>query len=153
MMPAIYGNSYHIAQSPGYVTITYEMVHDTRVIPLGGRPTSARIRQYLGDARGLWEGDTLVVETTNFMDKCLPRRRATSLKVVERFTPTGPDPPVVRDHRRPAHVDPAMDVLACSSRETRPAAVRYECHEGNYGLPNILSAARAEERTAVPGPP
>ena len=70
MMPAIYGNAYEIVQGPGYVAITYEMVHETRVIPLDGRPhVGERIRMYMGDARGHWEGNTLVVETTNFTDK------------------------------------------------------------------------------------
>src|SRR5262245_36374389 len=70
MMPAIYGNSYRIHQGPGFVTITYEMVHDTRVIPLDGRThVAGSIRQYMGDGRGRWDGNTLVVETTNFTDK------------------------------------------------------------------------------------
>ena len=68
ILPVIYGNGNLIFQSPGYVSITYEMVHDTRIIPLDGRPHIGRdIRQYLGDARGRFEGDTLVVETTNFL--------------------------------------------------------------------------------------
>ena len=70
MMPAIYGNSYQIVQGPGWVAIRYEMVHETRVIPLDGRPHAAdKIHSYMGDARGHWEGDTLVVETTNFLEK------------------------------------------------------------------------------------
>ena len=70
MMPAIYGNSYQIVQGPDYVAIVYEMIHETRVIPLDGRPHVGRaIRSYMGDARGRWEGDTLVVETTNFKDQ------------------------------------------------------------------------------------
>ena len=92
MMPAIYGNSYQIQQGPGFVTITYEMVHDTRVIPLDGRPHLAgSIRQYMGDARGRWEGNTLVVETTNFTDKTPYRGSSDQLKMIERFTPLGPD--------------------------------------------------------------
>src|SRR4051812_3785037 len=70
MMPAIYGNAYEIVQGPGYVVITYEMVHEARVIPLAPAPhAGAGIRMYMGDARGHWEGNTLVVETTNFTDK------------------------------------------------------------------------------------
>ena len=91
-MPAIYGNSYQIHQGPGFVTITYEMVHDTRVIPLDGRPhVASSIRQYMGDARGRWEGNTLVVETTNFTDKTPYRGSSDQLKIIERFTPLGPD--------------------------------------------------------------
>ena len=92
MMPAIYGNSYQIQQGPGVVTITYEMVHDTRVIPLDGRPhVVSSVRQYLGDARGRWEGHTLVVETTNFTDKTPYRGSSDQLRMIERFTPLGPD--------------------------------------------------------------
>ena len=73
MMPAIYGNSYQILQGPGYVAISYEMVHETRIIPLDGRPhVGNRIREYMGDARGHWDGNTLVVETTNFMEVTAP---------------------------------------------------------------------------------
>ena len=87
MMPAIYGNSYQIVQGPGYVAIRYEMIHETRVIPLDGRPHVGKdIHLYMGDARGHWEGDTLVVETTNFRDAGLPRRQRERLKLVERFT-------------------------------------------------------------------
>src|SRR5204862_8279319 len=70
MMPAIYGNSYQIIQAPGYVAIQYAMIHETRVIPLDGSPhASPAIRTYMGDARGHWDGETLVVETTNFRDE------------------------------------------------------------------------------------
>ncbi len=92
MMPAIYGNWYQIQQGPGFVTITYEMVHDTRVIPVDNRPhVSSKIRQYVGDARGRWDGNTLVVETTNFNDKVPYRGSSDQLRIVERFTPIGPD--------------------------------------------------------------
>ena len=70
MMPAIYGNSYQIIQAPGFVAIRYEMIHETRIIPLDGRAhVGRRSRRYMGDARGHWEGNTLVVETTNFRDR------------------------------------------------------------------------------------
>jgi len=89
MMPAIYGNSYQIQQGPGIVTITYEMIHDTRVIPLDSRPhISSGIRQYLGDARGHWDGNTLVVETTNYSPRTTFRFPVASetLHSVERLT-------------------------------------------------------------------
>ena len=93
MMPAIYGNSYQILQGPGYVAIKYEMVNETRVIPLGGRaaPRAARFAQYLGDARGHFEGNTLVVETTNFTDKTAYRGSSDNLKLIEHFRPIGPN--------------------------------------------------------------
>jgi hypothetical protein len=90
MMPAIYGNSYQILQAPGYVTMVYEMIHEIRVIPLDGRPHAApNVRSYMGDARGHWEGDTLVVETTNFRDGIWLDVNGSPLtdagKVIERF--------------------------------------------------------------------
>jgi hypothetical protein len=159
MMPAIYGNQYQIVQAPGYVAILYEMIHETRVIPLdpstsagspraesrgNGRP---RIGQDMGEARGRWEGDTLVVETTNFKERSVYRNaNLETLKLTERFTRTAPD-----KVRWAVTVDDsttwtrpwtfAMPLTA----DPNPLPL-YECHEGNYGLKNILSAARAEER-------
>ena len=151
MMPAIYGNSYHIQQGPGFVTITYEMVHDTRVIPLDGRPhLDSSIRQYVGDGRGRWEGNTLVIETTNFTDKTPYRGSSDQLKLVERFTPLGPDTGewavTFEDPRTWAKPWTfAMNL----TRDAAQPPFEYACHEGNYGLRNILEAARAEERAAA----
>ncbi len=148
MMPAIYGNSYQIQQSPGFVTITYEMVHDTRVIPLDNRPhLSSKIRQYLGDARGHWEGNTLVVETTNFNDKVPYRNSSEHLRIVERFTALGPDTLEWAITFDDSHTwaRPWTFAMHLTHDESQPP-FEYACHEGNYGLRNILSAARAEER-------
>ena len=150
MMPAIYGNSYHVAQSPGVVTITYEMIHDTRVILLDGSPhVSQTIRQYLGDARGRWEGDTLVVETTNFNDKVPYRGSSEHLTLVERFTPLGPDTLEWSVTFEDAHTweRPWTFAMNLTHDETQPL-FEYACHEGNYGLANMLSVARAEEAAA-----
>ncbi|HEY3517603.1 MAG TPA: hypothetical protein VGL98_11195 [Gammaproteobacteria bacterium] len=150
MMPAIYGNSYHIAQSPGAVTITYEMIHDTRVIPLDGSPhISPAIRQYLGDARGHWEGNTLVVETTNFNDKVPYRGSSEHLKLIERFTPLGPDTLEWSVTFEDPHTweRPWTFAMNLLHDESQPL-FEYACHEGNYGLANILTAARAEEAAA-----
>ena len=150
MMPAIYGNSYHIHQSPGYVTITYEMVHDTRVIPLDGRPhVASSVRQYMGDARGRWEGNTLVVETTNFNDKVPYRGSSEHLKLVERFTPLGPDTLEWSVTFEDPHTweRPWTFAMNLVHDESQPL-FEYACHEGNYGLANILTAARAEEAAA-----
>ena len=150
MMPAIYGNSYQIAQSPDAVTITYEMIHDTRVIPLDGRPhVSPSIRLYLGDARGHWEGNTLVVETTNFTDRTPYRGSSQDLKLVERFTPLGPDTlewSVTFDDPH-TWMRPWTFAMNLIHDESQPL-FEYACHEGNYGLSNILSVARAEEAAA-----
>jgi hypothetical protein len=149
MMPAIYGNSYRIHQGPGFVTITYEMVHDTRVIPLDGRSHVANsIRQYVGDARGRWEGNTLVVETTNFTDKTPYRGSSEQLKIVERFTLLGPDTvewAVTFDDPH-TWARPWTFAMNLTKADESQQPFEYACHEGNYGMRNILSAARAEEQ-------
>jgi hypothetical protein len=146
MMPAIYGNSYQIHQGPGFVAIRYEMIHETRVIPLDGRAhVGSKIRTYMGDAVGHWEGNTLVVETTNFRD---PNRGASEkLKLIEHFKPVAPNKvewAVTYDDAatwaRPWTF--AMNL----TKDATQAPFEYACHEGNYGLRNILSAARSEEK-------
>jgi hypothetical protein len=150
MMPAIYGNSYRIHQGPGVVTITYEMVHDTRVIPLDNRPHVApSIRQYVGDARGHWEGNTLVVETTNFTDKTPYRGSSDQLKMIERFTLLGPDTvewAVTFDDPH-TWARPWTFAMSLTKADESQQPFEYACHEGNYGMRNMLSAARAEEKS------
>jgi hypothetical protein len=150
MMPAIYGNSYRIHQGPGFVTITYEMVHDTRVIPLDGRPhVAGSIRQYVGDGRGHWEGNTLVVETTNFTDKTPYRGSSEQLKMTERFTILGPDTvewAVTFDDPH-TWAKPWTFAMNLTKADESQQPFEYACHEGNYGMRNILSAARAEEKS------
>jgi hypothetical protein len=154
MLPVIYGNSFQIVQSPGYVAIRYEMIHEARVIPLDGRPHApAKVRTYMGDPRGHWEGNTLVVETTNFTAKTAigvngnGTFNSESLKLVERFTPVSPS--VVE--WRVTVDDPATWTRPWTfalnlTRDESQGVFEYACHEGNYAMPNILSAARAEER-------
>jgi hypothetical protein len=152
MMPAIYGSSYEIVQGPNSVAILYEMVHETRVIPLDGRGhVGPAIRSYMGDPRGRWEGDTLVVETTNFKDEIAYRNaNADTLKLIERFRATGPDTVewsvTVDDPSTWTRAWTFAMTLTKKDRSQRP--FEYACHEGNYGLRNILSAARAEEAAA-----
>jgi len=87
MLPSFYNNNYQIVQGPGYVAILVEMIHDVRVIPLDGRPhVSGNVRQWMGDSRGHWEGNTLVVDTTNFTDKTRFRGADEKMHLVERFT-------------------------------------------------------------------
>jgi hypothetical protein len=146
MMPAIYGNSYQIVQGPGVVTIGYEMVNETRVIPLDARPhAAAAIRSYMGDARGRFEGDSLVVETTNFNGRVPFRGSSDRLRVVERFTPVAP-------HRVEWSVtldDPATWTrpwtFAMRLTQVDEPPFEYACHEGNYAMRNILGIARAQE--------
>jgi hypothetical protein len=148
MMPAVYGNSYQIVQTPGYVAIRYEMIHETRLVPLDGRPHLPRdLRLDMGDARGRWEGDTLVVETTNFRGRSAYRgSNPETLRLVERFTRIAPDKirwaVTVEDPTtwtRPWTFSVPLTIT--DSEQVMP----YECHEGNYAMTNILSGARAEE--------
>jgi len=146
MMPAIYGNSYEIVQGPGFVAIQYEMVNELRVIPLDGRPhVGSAIRNYMGDARGHFEGDTLVVETTNFTDKVPYRGSSENLRLIERFTPRAPgvvEWSVTFD-------DPStwarQWTFAMNLTQTTERPFEYACHEGNYAMRNILGIARQEE--------
>ena len=148
MMPAIYGNSYQIHQGPGYVAIHYEMVNETRIIPLDTRPhVSSRIRSYLGDARGHFEGNTLVVETTNFTDKTPYRGSSEFLKMTERFKITAPDTvewSVTFDDPH-TWAKPWTFAMNLTKVDDSQRPFEYACHEGNYGMRNILTAARAEE--------
>jgi len=152
MMPAIYGNGYQIVQTPGYVAIIYEMIHETRVIPLDGRPHSpSNVRSYLGDARGHWEGDTLVVETTNFREQGIYRNaNPETFRLIERFTRIAPDTvkwAVTVDDRQ-TWTKPWTFSMPLTKDDSGPV-LEYACHEGNLGLMNILSAARAEEKKAA----
>jgi hypothetical protein len=149
MMPAIYGNSYDITQGPGFVAIRYEMVHETRVIPLDGRPhVPSSIKSYMGDARGRWEGSTLVVETTNYLEASAYGGASEQLKTTERFTPVekGIEWSITFDDAR-TWVRPWTFGMLLTRDESQPV-YEYACHEGNEGLRGILSAARAEEREA-----
>jgi len=152
MMPAIYGNGYEIVQTPGYVAIIYEMIHETRVIPLDGRPHSpSNVRSYLGDARGHWEGDTLVVETTNFREQGIYRNaNPETFRLIERFTRIAPDTvkwAVTVDDPQ-TWTKPWTFSMPLTKDDSGPV-LEYACHEGNLGLMNILSAARAEEKKAA----
>ncbi len=150
ILPGLYGNGIRIVQNPEYVAINYEMIHETRLIPLDGRShLASRVRQYLGDSRGRWEGETLVIETTNFTDRTAIAGTPASeaLSVVERITRLSADLltyEVAYDDAR-AWVKPWKIIVPLSTQRGYEI-YSYECHEGNYALKNILSAARAEER-------
>jgi hypothetical protein len=157
VMPVIYGNGNQILQAPGLVSITYEMVHDTRIIPLDGRPhLGTGIHQYLGDARGHFEGNTLVVDTTNFLGNTTGvggngggTPTSDVLHVTERFTRAGPD---VLNYEAtiddPKTYTRPFKLLLPLTTQPGYQVLPYECHEGNLALHNILSAARSEERAA-----
>jgi hypothetical protein len=151
MMPAIYGNAYDITQSPGVVAIRYEMVHETRVIPVDNTPRPAKsITSYMGAPRGHWEGNTLVVETTNFNERGAYRNaNPDTFTLTERFTPLAPNRmkwSVTIDDK--ATWTKPWTYTMVLTRDSLQPMFEYGCHEGNYGLRNILSAARAEEKGA-----
>jgi hypothetical protein len=153
MLPAGYNNNYQILQTPEHVVILVEMIHDTRIISLDGRPHLARkIHNWLGDSRGRWEGNTLVVDTTNFTDRTNFRGSGENLRVVERFTRTDQDTLLYQ-----FTVDDPQSFTRPWSGEIpmKKAAgpiFEYACHEGNLSMENILGIARAEEKGAGEAP-
>ena len=150
MIPAVYNANLRIIQNQDFVVITYELIHDTRIIPLktSRPPLSPAIRMYMGDARGRWDGTTLVVETGNL--KASTRGGSPGLRLTERFTRTGHD----SMQYQVTFTDPATwtapwtAALDLKSRPDNAGVFEYACHEGNHGMSNMLSAARALERTA-----
>lgn len=165
MLPAGYNNAYEIIQIPGYVIIAYEMIHDTRIIPLDGRPhVGPNIRLWNGDPRGRWEGSTLVVETTNFNDKGVIASSAAGgrlrgiphseeLHVVERFTRVSESvinySATITD---PKVYDTPWTVALPLNRDESYVMFEYSCHEGNLALPNALRAGRVRDGTLAPAP-
>ncbi len=146
IFPTVYNANIRIVQGPGVVAITYEMIHNTRVIPIGNAShVGAAIRGYEGDSRGRWEGDTLVIDTTNFSDKTSYRGSGETLHLIERF----------RRDRDGLHYEVTMDDpktwakpwTAALTLEAQPddSLFEYACHEGNNSMRNILSAARKAE--------
>ncbi len=159
MTPFPYNHYYQILQTPDYVAIVVEMIHDARIIPLDGRShLSPTMPQWLGDSRGRWEGNTLVVETTTFPEKVYGRAvigaddtvfGGDAHHVVERLTRVGVD---TIDYRVTV-TNPAVWTgpwtAAIPMNAVEETLFEYACHEGNYGLPNILSGNRAEEAKAA----
>ena len=153
MLPTFYNNGKLILQPPGYVVILTEMIHDIRIIPVDGRPNIGEdIRLWEGNARGRWEGNTLVVETTNFRDMGEMRGsdlHTEALRTVERFTVVSPDTlayeVTVND---PKTFSDEWTVAFPFKRDPSYQIFEYACHEANYSVPNMLSGARADERKA-----
>jgi hypothetical protein len=151
LTPSAYNNNVQVFQTPDHVALLSEMIHNARIVPLDGRPhLTGRISQWAGDSRARWEGDTLVIETTNFRPETVPG---------------GGDPATARLVERLTRVDADILMYEYTMSDpaiwTRPWTVQvpmrmfdqpmyeYACHEGNYAMANILSAARAEERGAT----
>jgi hypothetical protein len=159
MIPQGYNNSFRIFQAPGYVAILYEIIHDVRIIPTDGRPhVESSVGQWWGDSRGHWEGDTLVVDVTNFTDKIRGNQQPAGpyrggghrQHIVERFKRTGPN----SMEYRVTLEDPdsftkpwTMDIAVAKDDNYR--MFEYACHEGNYSMVNMLSGARAMEKAAA----
>jgi hypothetical protein len=147
IVPGPYNNFVQIFQFPDHVIILNEMIHDARIVPLDGRPHTAQaIRRWLGDSRGRWEGDTLVVDTTNFTDKTNFRGADGNLHVVERFTRTGPGTLLYEFtiDNPTAFTKPWSTAIGMTKSDDR--IFEYACHEANYAMTGILRGARAEER-------
>ncbi len=152
MTPGFYNHNYQILQAPGYVAILVEMIHDVRIIPVDERSHLApSIRQWMGDSRGRWEGDTLIVETTNFSPKAEYRGASTNLSLVERFRRVDAD----TIHYEFTVEDPTTwtrpwTAAIPMTKDGAPDRIfEYACHEGNYGIVNILAGHRNEEKAAA----
>jgi hypothetical protein len=149
ILPGPYNNNLQIVQAPGYVVLFTEMIHDARVVPMDGRPhSSPNLRAWMGDSRGRWDGDTLVVDTTNFTDRTNFRGSGENLHLVERFTRV--DASTI-DYRFTVE-DPTTWTkpwtVAYPIVKTDGPIYEFACHEGNYGLRDILTGARYEEKIA-----
>jgi len=148
-LPGAYNNNLQIVQTPGSVALQQEMIHEVRMVPLDGRPhLDQGIRQWLGDSRGRWEGNTLVIDTTNFSDKSEFRGSNVNLHLIERFTRVDDD-----TINYEITIDDATTwtrpwtVLVPMTRN-QETIYEYTCHEGNYGMFGILTGARAQEKAA-----
>jgi len=147
MIPGPYNNNYQIVQTRDYVAINAEMIHDVRIVPLDRRPhLPSAIRLWMGDSLGHWEGDTLVVDTTNFTDKTRYRGSDQNLHVIERFTRTAVDTIEYRFtiDDPTAFTKPWTGEIILS--KAPGPLYEYACHEGNYSMTNILAATRAQEK-------
>ncbi len=147
MMPSAYNNNFQIFQSANYVAILSEMMHDVRIIPLDGRThLGSNLRSWLGDSRGRWDRNTLIVETTNFNGKISFRGSDENLRVVERFTRTAPDLILYEFRIEDPTAFTAPWSAEVALKATKGPIYEYACHEGNYGMVGLLSGARAQEK-------
>jgi hypothetical protein len=145
MMPVLYNNTYQIVQNKDTIMILVEMVHDVRVIRMYGTHKPAEIKQWLGDSIGHWEGDTLVVDTTNFTDQTRFAGSGESLHVIERFQRVGPDSILYRATVDDPHTFTTQWTVEFPFVASPGPIFEYACHEGNYAMPDILGGARRLE--------
>jgi hypothetical protein len=143
-----YNNNFQLIQSGDTVVILYEMIHEARVIPINGRP-HGNVRQWLGDSVGHWEGDTLVVDTTNFTDKLNFRGSNTNLHLTERFTRVGPDTLLYEFTANDPTTWTKPWTVQMPVARNPELLYEYACHEGNYGMFGILAGGRAQEKAAA----
>jgi hypothetical protein len=157
LLPTAYNNNYQIQQTPGQIMVLAEMAHVARVIPLDARPhLGPRIRQWKGDSRGRWDGDTLVVDTTNLAFNnasrfgiALDGMTDENLHIVERFTRTDPTTILYRATINDPTVYTKPWTVEISMTKAEGPIFEYACHEGNYAMSGVLSAARAEEKKSA----
>jgi hypothetical protein len=149
MLPSFYNNNYQIVQGPGYVAIVVEMIHDVRMIPTDGRPhLPSNVRLWMGDPRGHWEGNTLVVDTTNFTNKTAFRGSSENLHLIEKFTRTDPDTVMYEVTVEDPSTWAKPWKIEIPMRKTNDPIYEYACHEGNYAMEGMLAGARAEEKAS-----
>ena len=145
MLPVLYNNHYQIVQTKDNVLIQVEMVHDARIVRMGGKHASPAVKKWMGDSIGRWDGDTLVVETTNFNEQQSFRGSTPTMKVTERFRRTGPETILYRF----TVDDPAAFTKTFTGEMpfylTNEPIYEYACHEGNYALPGILAGGRVND--------
>jgi hypothetical protein len=149
LLPGPYNNNLQIVQTPDHVVLFTEMFHDARVVPMDGRPHSPPdVRQWMGDPRGRWEGDTLVVDTINFTDRTTFRGSGANLHLVECFTRVDADTIEYRFTLEDETTWTRPWTVAYPIVKTEGPIYEFACHEGNYGLKDILTGARWEEKAA-----
>ena len=148
MMPSVYNNGLQIVQGPGYVAITKEMIHETRIIPTQQRPEAGSdLKLWLGIPQGRWDGDTLVIETSNFNGRSSYRGSTEDLELIERYTRVGPNMLeyqfTINDQK--VWTKPWTAMFRFQKDDEQYELVEYACHEGNYGMTNILTGSRSVE--------
>jgi hypothetical protein len=152
MNPSAYNNNVQIFQAPGYVVLLSEMVHDSRVVPIdGGSHLPAHVRQWRGDSRGHWDGETLVVESTNFTDKTSFSGSGPGLRLVERFTRIEGDTMLYEYTVDDSESFDLPWTVAIQMNASAQPLFEYACHEGNYGMANLMESARAVDMQKAAG--
>ena len=145
MLPVMYNNNYEIVQTPENIVILVEMVHDARIIRMNATHAPPSVRQWLGDSIGKWEGDTLVVDTTNFTNQTRFRGASDNLHVVERFTRVDQNNILYRVTIDDRSTFSKAWTIEYPFVATKGPIYEYACHEGNYAMSDILGGARKSD--------